>query len=987
MVSPPPPRPVHPFFQLSSVQSKRKRQAGPAVEDSARRTHNTPIRAGQDSKENTPFRGLNVEHALNGKEKTDETLDSTDDEEIVFTHASQAPSSSASIGTLSGGTSNRLKPKRARPSLPSPAPISSQATASSSSMNEVVDLSSDVDDREDPIPVARCSKRRIAAKGTVGSRSMLSKPKPLSRSTSWTESRGINEKEAIEILESTPSPVALKILPGPKNLGFGQETGKAAHPFFTQTHFQNGHGASTLSQERPPSMTAEDASVVETTMAPVEMDKQPPKFHSFFGMSNLDRAQEKLKDGWGKEEIEAPLPMRPWPNHIGGYCAPASEPKWTEKRREPAPVVKDDGFWEGAIGRSSTPAYQGIKLKAYEIPIFPHIAKHPSFSSIPSKCSSSSSNRALWSDRYRPLRASEVIGNEVEATYLRDWLSALAVGGQHGKGSKIVRQVVKKPRSALIDGFIVDDLGLYGDAPNSEEDGEDGRPHLEDLPDPPISHDLNARPDKYPSLASQLANTILLTGPTGSGKTAAVYAAAHELGWEVFEVYAGMGKRTGANLMKWVGELGKNHTVVSQDGRSQNPIDDNEKKGMSKGKGKGLSSFFDKGSFQSNKVSLSLGIASNPIDIESKGEGDKMPVIKAANISGGESGIKFKESLLLIDEADILFEEEGSFWPAVIALASESRRPIILTCNDHQRIPRPQLPLQAILQFHPIPSFIALPYLQAISSQESQLRRKPSNPCLETIFRGAIHQTSGKDVLSDQCLPPNGHERIPFFDLRQAMMQLQLGLTGQIPQRSCANKYGTREEDEKKDDLQLMTERMEVISFSDAFIDIRPKVLMELYDADKLQPTSDEELDVAALLKPEMDETYPTLAMIDRSSDIAGSLVEAVDGHLPPFSDLGLARAKYIRSILPLLDPLIPLSEPLLPHSTLFLYTLPTIQTILSADDIFETLEQQAVDRGDERTNPKTGKPMRRVAGYTYTRYWDLEGAEDEARGISRLIW
>lgn len=94
-----------------------------------------------------------------------------------------------------------------------------------------------------------------------------------------------------------------------------------------------------------------------------------------------------------------------------------------------------------------------------------------------------------------------------------------------------------------------------------------------------------------------------------------------------------------------------------------------------------------------------------------------------------------------------------------------------------------------------------------------------------------------------------------------------------------------------------------------------------------------------------------------------------------------------MRSILPLLDPLIPLSEPLLPHSTLFLYTLPTIQTILSADDIFETLEQQAVDRGGERTNPKTGKPMRRVAGYTYTRYWDLEGAEDEARGISRLIW
>ncbi|KIR67242.1 hypothetical protein I314_02455 [Cryptococcus bacillisporus CA1873] len=704
-------------------------------------------------------------------------------------------------------------------------------------------------------------------------------------------------------------------------------------------------------------------------------------------MNTLDREKGKLKSGWGKEEREAPLPVGQWPNHVGGYVTPASERRWMGKKRESAPAVKDDGFWEGVVTRASTPVNPGVKLKAYEIPIFPHIAKHPSFLSIPSKCSSSSSNRALWPDRYRPLKASEVIGNEVEATYLRDWLSALAVGGQHGKGSKVVRQVVKKPKSALIDGFIVDDLGLYGEASNSEMDVEDENPHLEDLPDPPISHDLNARPNNYPSLASRLANTILLTGPTGSGKTAAVYAAAHELGWEVFEVYVGMGKRTGANLMKWVGELGKNHTVLQQDGKLQKVIDDNEKKRKSMAKEKGPSSFFDKGSFKSSKVSSSQGLANDPIDIESNDEGDKILVDEDASISEGESGIRFKESLLLIDEADILFEEEGSFWPAVIALASESRRPIVLTCNDHQLIPKAQLPLQAILQFHPIPSFIALPFLQAISSQESQLCRKPCSPCLETIFREAIHQTSEKDVLSDQCLPPNGHERIPFFDLRQAMVQLQLGLTGQIPQRSCAKKHETREEDKEKDDLQLMAQKMEVISFSDAFINVRPRVLMELYDVDKLQPTSDEELEVAALLKPEMGETYPILAMIDRSSEIADSLVQAVGGHLSPFGDLGLARAKYIRSVLSLLDPLTPLSEPLLPHSSLFIHTLPTIQNILSADDIFETLERQAVDKGDERINPKTGKPMRRGAEYTYTRYWDLEGAEDEARRISRLIW
>lgn len=39
-----------------------------------------------------------------------------------------------------------------------------------------------------------------------------------------------------------------------------------------------------------------------------------------------------------------------------------------------------------------------------------------------------------------------------------------------------------------------------------------------------------------------------------------------------------------------------------------------------------------------------------------------------------------------------------------------------------------------------------------------------------------------------------------------------------------------------------------------------------------------------------MGETYPILAMIDRSSEIADSLVQAVGGHLSPFGDLGLAR-------------------------------------------------------------------------------------------------
>ena len=76
---------------------------------------------------------------------------------------------------------------------------------------------------------------------------------------------------------------------------------------------------------------------------------------------------------------------------------------------------------------------------------------------------------------------------------------------------------------------------------------------------------------------STLTNTILLAGPPGSGKTSTVYACAEELGWEVFEVHAGIGKRSGGSLTSLIGDVGKNHHVGRRgaDGkRSSNPVFD-----------------------------------------------------------------------------------------------------------------------------------------------------------------------------------------------------------------------------------------------------------------------------------------------------------------------------------------------------------------------------------------------------------------------------
>lgn len=113
----------------------------------------------------------------------------------------------------------------------------------------------------------------------------------------------------------------------------------------------------------------------------------------------------------------------------------------------------------------------------------------------------------------------------------------------------------------MVDGFIVDDLGFYGDVFNFEEDGEDEFLYFEDFLDFFIFYDFNVCFDKYFFLVFCFVNIIFFIGLMGLGKIVVVYVVVYELGWEVFEVYVGMGKWIVVNLMKWVGELGKNYIV------------------------------------------------------------------------------------------------------------------------------------------------------------------------------------------------------------------------------------------------------------------------------------------------------------------------------------------------------------------------------------------------------------------------------------------
>ncbi|PWN49082.1 hypothetical protein IE53DRAFT_305688, partial [Violaceomyces palustris] len=177
----------------------------------------------------------------------------------------------------------------------------------------------------------------------------------------------------------------------------------------------------------------------------------------------------------------------------------------------------------------------------------------------------------------------------------------------------------------------------------------------------------------------RLANCMILEGPSGSGKTASVYACAAELGFEVFELYPGMGRRSGKDLTGAVGDLGRNHMVSSGGmggGATRRPAFGLKEKGPS-----------------GNPETPSAPLPTSTV----------------------------RQSLILIEEADILYEEDKNFWGAVIDLVSDSKRPVILTCNDKDLIPVQDLPVQRLLRFSPPEVGLTTTYLQLLAFAHGHL--------------------------------------------------------------------------------------------------------------------------------------------------------------------------------------------------------------------------------------------------------------------------
>ncbi|XP_028268640.1 ATPase family AAA domain-containing protein 5 isoform X2 [Parambassis ranga] len=297
---------------------------------------------------------------------------------------------------------------------------------------------------------------------------------------------------------------------------------------------------------------------------------------------------------------------------------------------------------------------------------------------------------ALWTEKYQPQHSSDIVDNAASVRRLHSWLKEWKLRADREERRK---QKEKKQEEGSSDWE-----GL-------EEDPWDG----EDM----------------------LCNTMLITGPPGVGKTAAVYACAQELGFKVFEVNASS-QRSGRLILSQLKEATQSHQVDSQGVNAHKPTYFNSystsgsssagsiRPGTSprkinsprrvvssprkhpqspRGAKRGglaptsLANFFKMGrppskethntTVNEQRAASKKVVKANEPGAKSKELAAQTPTVTTPNEkSSEEQGKKTVTSLILFEEVDVIFEDDSGFLAAIKTFMTTTKRPVILTTSD-----------------------------------------------------------------------------------------------------------------------------------------------------------------------------------------------------------------------------------------------------------------------------------------------------------------
>ncbi|XP_075575970.1 ATPase family AAA domain-containing protein 5 [Pelecanus crispus] len=363
----------------------------------------------------------------------------------------------------------------------------------------------------------------------------------------------------------------------------------------------------------------------------------------------------------------------------------------------------------------------------------------------------------LWTEKYQPQDSSELVGNKKEIERLHSWLKEW------------------KKRADL-----------------EEKRNQKGEKEDKEYEDSLDSLDFKDNKSDIEEETS-LCNTVLITGPPGVGKTAAVYACAQELGFKIFEVNASC-QRSGRQILSQLKEATQSHQVDKKGINAHKPCFFNScssakspkktyspKKVISprkpplspKGAGlkrnlppKTLANYFKISSKRKGNDGAVTSQEKNKGNSQKSREEKKDAQIKSINkeVEGGEHNRKSATSLILFEEVDIIFDEDAGFLSAIKTFMATAKRPVILTTND------PTFSLTFDGYFEEInfrtPSLInAASYLQVLCLAENLRTDVKDLAALLTTNNCDIRQSvlylqfwvrSGGGCLKDKCLAHHG---------------------------------------------------------------------------------------------------------------------------------------------------------------------------------------------------------------------------------------
>ncbi|XP_053577373.1 ATPase family AAA domain-containing protein 5 [Bombina bombina] len=279
----------------------------------------------------------------------------------------------------------------------------------------------------------------------------------------------------------------------------------------------------------------------------------------------------------------------------------------------------------------------------------------------------------LWTEKYQPQNSNEMIGNTTAIKKLHSWLKEWKVRAEKEEKRNQMQKTEKDKES-----------GDHGDFLDDSSDSEE----------------------------ESLCNTVLITGPSGVGKTAAVYACALELGFKVFEVNASC-QRSGRQILAQLKEATQSHQVDQQGVNAHKPCFFNScsgtksprklssprkvvvssprkppasPRGMVHKKGlapKSLANFFQgpsKNEVKTKVQEISKSAAKMKSDVVTESKRNKLPVAERGHGSE-ESHRKTATSLILFEEVDVIFDDDSGFLAAIKTFMTTTKRPVILTTN------------------------------------------------------------------------------------------------------------------------------------------------------------------------------------------------------------------------------------------------------------------------------------------------------------------